>query len=704
MSIKDTANLAKPEVVEPINPSPAGRRRIYFADLTHTAQGVSAATFPLGVSFVFAHARRELPDCFECKLFKMPDKLAGAIAAAPPHMLCFSNYSWNMRLSYKIAELAKRRHPGTVVVFGGPNFPSVAEEQADYLRENTAIDFYVQMEGEFALVELVRRLDSVNYDAALLKSTGARILNTVYVWNGSAVAGPVERIQDVNAIPSPYLSGCLDEFFDSPLVPMMETTRGCPFSCTFCADGLAVKNRVARFNPQRVHDELWYIARHVKGVDELIITDLNFAMYEQDVETAKAIAQVREAFNWPITISASAGKNKPKRTIEVASLLGGAWTMGASIQSTDPEVLKSIRRSNISSAAYKELIDYGNSLKNSKTHSEIILGLPGDTKEKHFASLRFGVENRVNSMRMFQAMLLCGTEMASQHDRAKFGLVTRFRTVPGCVGIYEFFGERHAVAEIEEIIVGSNTMPFEDYMECRMMNLVVETFYNNAMFDEVFSVLRAFGVSVFDCLLHIKDTAPGFNPAIKAVFDDFAIQTGKDIFPTFQEAANFVLTPEIVERYIGGELGINELLVSKARLFCEFKIITQLVFAAACELLRRKGALDQRLQQFMLELEQFVLHRKCDALTDIDRVSTARFNFNFKQIYDGEEVDVEKLKLPADPVDYTFFHGAAQKTHILNQRAIYANTPIGLGRMIQRSNLKLMYRQYKETKLEEHSP
>ena len=90
----------------------------------------------------------------------------------------------------------KRRYPGTVVVFGGPNFPSVAEEQADYLKENTAIDFYVQMEGEFALVELVRRLDSVNYDAALLKSTGARILNTVYVWNGSVVAGPVERIQE----------------------------------------------------------------------------------------------------------------------------------------------------------------------------------------------------------------------------------------------------------------------------------------------------------------------------------------------------------------------------------------------------------------------------------------------------------------------------------------------------------------------------
>jgi len=33
---------------------------IWFADLTHTAQGISAATFPLGISFVYSYAKKYL--------------------------------------------------------------------------------------------------------------------------------------------------------------------------------------------------------------------------------------------------------------------------------------------------------------------------------------------------------------------------------------------------------------------------------------------------------------------------------------------------------------------------------------------------------------------------------------------------------------------------------------------------------------------
>ena len=41
------------------------------------------------------------------------------------------------------------------------------------------------------------------------------------------------------AFPSPYTTGLLDEFFDEKLTPMVQTSRGCPYSCTFCHDGIA---------------------------------------------------------------------------------------------------------------------------------------------------------------------------------------------------------------------------------------------------------------------------------------------------------------------------------------------------------------------------------------------------------------------------------------------------------------------------------
>ena len=148
-------------------------------------------------------------------------------------------------------------------------------------------------------------------------------------------------------------------------------------------------------------------------------------------------------------MAASAGKNMPKRIIEVGKIVKG-WVLGSAVQSTDPEVLKSIKRNNISNNAYKELTDFGNTSKSNKTYTEVILGLPEDNKQKHFESLRFGIDSNVNRISMYQSMLLTGTEMSSQVHRKKFGLMTKFRTIPGCIGIYDIFGEKQPVAEIEE--------------------------------------------------------------------------------------------------------------------------------------------------------------------------------------------------------------------------------------------------------------
>jgi hypothetical protein len=380
----------------------------------------------------------------------------------------------------------------------------------------------------------------------------------------------------------------------------------------------------------------------------------------------------------------------------VANILKGAWTLGASIQSTDPEVLKAIKRSNISSAAYQKLIDFGNILPNSKTHSEIILGLPGDTKQKHFESLRFGVENRVNSMRMFQAMLLAGTEMASKADRARFELKTKFRTIPGCVGIYDLLGGKHPVSEIEEIIVGSKDMPFEDYIDCRIMNLIVETFYNNSMFEEVFAMVRALKASVFDCLLYLKNHEELYTPRIKHIIAEFEKQTGNDLYDSFEQAQAHVLTPQIIEKYIGGELGINELLVHKALLFCEFEDISAMLFEAVRRTLDARGLLTPAVHDYLSELRTFTVMRKKDALTDTRFVGTAKFRFDFETIRDARyNVDPNGLPRRSDPVELVFYHDEKQKQHIANQMKVYLNTPIGLGRMIQRSNLKLMYRSFR---------
>ena len=668
--------------------------KIYFADLTHTAQGLSAPTFPLGISYVLSYAKQQLNKDFDFQLFKFPADLELAIREGSPQILCFSNYSWNFEISYKMAALAKAQYPGLVTVFGGPNYPTLVDDKLAFLKQRTDIDFYVELEGELGFVDLVHFLDKWEFDADRLKKSLDAPLNTNYVWKGDLICGEIKRIRDLSQIPSPYLTGIMDQFFDLPLVPMIETTRGCPFACTFCADGLAIKNKVVRHLPERAASELEYIARRVNKVDELIITDLNFAMYKEDLQTATAVRNIQELYGYPTLISASAGKNKPERTIEVAQIIKG-WTLGASIQSTDPDVLKAIKRSNISSHAYQKLIEHGNRADNSKTHSEIILGLPGDTKEKHFRSLQFGIENNVNSMRMFQAMMLVGTDIATTATRDTYGLTVKYRTIPGCVGTYEFFGKAHVVAEIEEIIVGSNTLSTEDYVDCRVMNLLVETFYNNAMFEELFTLVRYLGASPFDCLIQIKENPQNYSPRIQNIIDEFVEQTTNDLYDSFEQAQKHVLNPDIAQKYVGGELGTNELLLHRAMLYSEFEDICNLLFNAATITLDKASCLTQSVSDYLEELCRFTALRKQKLFTDPDVMESVPFRYDFESIQkSGFAVNPNELPIFEVPQEFSFYHSPEQRRHIANQLELYSDTPVGLGRLIQRSNLKLMYRSF----------
>ena len=670
------------------------KQDIWISDLTHTAQGISAATFPLGVSFVLSYAKQKLGNEFNFKLFKFPSRLAEALRDKLPKMICFSNYSWNFELAYKFAYLVKQKNPNVVTVFGGPNFPTHQGEMSDFLKRRPAIDFYIELEGELAFVNLVKRLIDYDFNIVHLKQQDEKILNTSYLYDGRMICGSKERIKDINDIPSPYLTGLLDEYFDFPLSPLLETTRGCPFTCTFCSDGAIIKNKVRRFDPQRTKEELKYIAKKISKVDELCITDLNFSMYKQDITTAKMIADVQQTYNYPTVIQATTGKNMPDRAIEVAKIVKG-WSVGGSVQSTDPDVLKSIKRSNISTSAYRKVMDFANSRKNEKTSTEIILGLPGDTKEKHFESLRYGIDNNAKQIRMYQAMLLIGTDMATKDSRKKFELKTKFRLIPGCIGNYDIFGKKHSIAEIEEIIVGSNTISTDDYVDCRIMNLIIEAFYNNSIFEEAYATLMAIGVSSFDCLRYIKEHPELYSERIKQILKSFVTETSKDLFDSFDEANQYVLSPKIINSYIGGEMGNNELLWHRALLFEEFKDICDLMFESINGVLKEKNLLSNKVKDYLDDLKKFTFMRKNDSILNTESIKSVMFRYDFETIEKiGFFVDPNtniKLKIP---VQYDFYHKQNQKKHISNQVALFSKTPVGLGRLLSRANMKLIFRHF----------
>jgi radical SAM superfamily enzyme YgiQ (UPF0313 family) len=668
---------------------------VILADLTHTAQGISALYFPLGAGFVASYAQQEMGDSFAFDLFKFPEDTAAAIIKKKPRVIAFSTYAWNFRLALKMATWAKTIVPEAIIVFGGPNFPVVEDEKKAFMVENSIVDFYIQNEGEIGFVEVLRTLEAHDFDLEKVHDDGEKITNCCYLAGDDLIAGDVERILNVNDIPSPYLTGMFDKFFDAPLVPMLETTRGCPFSCAFCADGLDSKNRVVRFETDRVREELNYIQARIQNVDELVITDLNFGMYKQDRLTAEYLADLQANTKWPRIVKASAGKNQPERIIETASLLKGSWMIGSAVQSTDDEVLENINRSNIATDAFRQFIDFANSQSDgSLSYSEIILALPGDTREKHLKSLRSGIENNVNTLRMYQAMMLMGTSMASQQSREKFKLGTRFRVLPGGIGVYKFGDAEIPIVETEEIIVSSRDMPFDDYVSCRVMNLLVETYINNDLFEEVFASLEAMGIKTFDVLERLHSDIGSFSPRVTRIIESFIRETVEDLYETQNEAETFATRPENMAKFMSGDLGGNELLEHRAQLYLELEEVANILCRTIHAILAEKNLWQEETARFFEQLTAFVIHRK-QHLHEDQATSEKQFDYDFKALSSNRfSVDPREIRSEDSGVNIQFYHTVDQKDYIQNTMNLYQNHPGGIGRMIQRSNLKMMYRNF----------
>src|SRR5207247_4947898 len=121
-----------------------------------------------------------------------------------------------------------------------------------------------------------------------------------------------DRHRELDEIPSVWLTGILDEFFDGKLAPMIETNRGCPFTCSFCVQGTGWYTKVHNFSKDRIHEELEYIAHRIKrmspSMGTLRIADSNYGMFERDVEISGFIGEMQKKYAWPTFIDATTGK------------------------------------------------------------------------------------------------------------------------------------------------------------------------------------------------------------------------------------------------------------------------------------------------------------------------------------------------------------------------------------------------------------
>ncbi|MGY8686091.1 hypothetical protein Q2941_51665, partial [Bradyrhizobium sp. UFLA05-153] len=173
------------------------------------------------------------------------DGLEDAILTHGPGIALFSDYEWNLDANLLMSEALKAADPAFLCVHGGPSAPKYEVGCARFMAEHPHVDVVVRGEGEETaralLTALAERWPHRSL-AALAEVPGLTFRGD----DGQPVRTPDRpRITDLDILPSPYLTGVFDGLSAlGTLMAVIETNRGCPYSCTFCDWGSATQSKV----------------------------------------------------------------------------------------------------------------------------------------------------------------------------------------------------------------------------------------------------------------------------------------------------------------------------------------------------------------------------------------------------------------------------------------------------------------------------
>lgn len=522
--------------------------RVYLADLAHCASVPDTAlTVPLSIGYVAAYAKAYFGDSAEIRLFKHPEKFLEAIHHAPPHVVGFANYGWNTNLTLKVGRYVRAQLPRALIVAGGPNLDPDPVRREAYLRKHDYLDYLVVDGGEEPFAELVDWWRSGKGDESALPR------NLIFLNRSNELVATPERPLSklIEGVQSPYLGGWLDEFLVADMVPMLETNRGCPFRCTFCAWGMASKDLVRRLDLDTALAEIAYIGERSRAAN-WIVCDANFGILPRDIDIAKAIRAVKDTRGAPDKCYIWLAKNATQRNVEIAKILDDMVVPVMAVQSLNDDVLKNIKRDNIKIDTYRTYQQRFHKI-GRRTLSDLIVPLPGETLPSHFDALRTLFDLDVDIIESHNMRLLAGAETNSTETRERFRFKTRYRLIHGDAGAYLTpSGETLRVFEYEESLRETDSMAESEMFFLRKLHFLVDFCWNIEAYRPLLRVLRTRGWNPLDVLLRLLDPAViARHPRVAEFWADFDSESKAEWFDSPEAIEAHFHRPENWKALVG---------------------------------------------------------------------------------------------------------------------------------------------------------
>ncbi|HHV11805.1 MAG TPA: B12-binding domain-containing radical SAM protein [Clostridiales bacterium] len=417
----------------------------------------------------FANKYRDSISLVELTINHSEEELLKEIYKEKADVVAFSCYIWNIGIILRISSELKKVAPGLKIWFGGPE---VSYDARQCLLENDQLDGIMCGEGEQTFLELVQYYTEGRGGAKPPVRRLKEIPGLAFKESAKLDGGFGERRGEI-WITQPRDPMGLDEIslpyedmeaFRNRII-YYESSRGCPFSCSYCLS--SVDKRVRFRSIDLVKKELKifldYRVPQVKFVDRTFNCSKRHAMdiWEFIKENDNGITN----FHFEI----AADLLEEDEIAFLSTLRPGQVQFEIGVQSTNPDTVEAIRRKmDFDRVAYnvRRIKQAGNI----HQHLDLIAGLPlegYESFEKSFGQV-YGLEP--DQLQLGFLKVLKGSPMET--DKDCYGIV--FRSTPP----YE--------------VLCTNHLSFEEVLRLKGVCEMVEIYYNSGQFTYSMKFLEHF--------------------------------------------------------------------------------------------------------------------------------------------------------------------------------------------------------------------
>lgn len=395
------------------------------------------------------------------------DEILRDIYKRKPDMLCLSCYIWNLTYVEEICREIKKVMPQIIIWIGGPE---VSYDGVKVLERLPEVDGVMKGEGEQTFCDLLHFYQEKTADGF------QNMKGIVYrEQTGQIVENEWRKTMELSKVPFVYENM---ELFEHKII-YYETSRGCPFSCSYCLSSI---DKCLRFRDlELVKKELQFFIDH--KVPQVKFVDRTFNCKHDHAMTVWRYIKEHDNGITNFHFEVAADVLKDDEIELISDMRPGLIQLEIGVQSTNIDTITEIHRK-MDFKKVADIVTRINAGHNIHQHLDLIAGLPYEDLESFKQSFQDVYEVHPEQLQLGFLKVLKGSYMEKQKEN--YGLV--YKDTPPYEVLY------------------TKWLPYEDVLVLKKVEEMVEVYYNSSQFSNTLRLLE----KEFDTAFALYDTLARF--------------------------------------------------------------------------------------------------------------------------------------------------------------------------------------------------